>query len=268
MLRIVRTMGAFASPALLASSVHALAPAATQASGVTARVGDGIVSASRLLPYDNAFVLTIRSADGRTAQPGIWTDQLRLRTVDGRQAFVRTQGFASFDGRVKSSVNVFDPATFAPISNILVNPDGSRERWSFRGLTVEGHLTAAGPNAQDRVQTLNLAHPAFDLNCCMRSLLPAAVRLRAGETFTLPAVEVGGDPAEVVFRVAARERVRAGSRGMVPAWRVDTDGPGGGTISFWIADTPPFLVRMTLVGIPGSRDSHGVHYDQYYDMIG
>jgi hypothetical protein len=102
----------------------------------------------------------------------------------------------------------------------------------------------------------------------MRSLLPAAIRLSAGETFTLPAIEVGGDPGAITYHVVRRERVRAGYRGTIAAWRVETDGPGGGTISFWIADTAPFLVRMTLTGIPANRDSHGVHYDQSFDMLG
>ena len=259
MLRLLRVFGPWVLPAVLASSAQALAPAAS--------VGDGTVSAARLRPYDNAFVVTMTLADGRVLQPGIWSDQLRLRTVDGRQAFVRTQGLAYFNGMVMTSVNVFDPVTFAPISNIQNNPDGSRERWSFRGLAVEGRLTGAG-QAAETVQNLSLSRPSYDFNCCMRSLLPAAVRLRAGLTFTVPAVEVAGDPREIVYHVVGREHVRAGFRGTIEAWHVETDGPGGGTISFWIADTAPFLVRMTLTGIPANRDAHGMHYDQSFDMIG
>src|SRR5947199_3819988 len=122
-----------------------------------------------------------------------------------------------------TSVNVFDPATFAPVSNVVNNADGSREHWSFRGLTVDGHLTPAGQNATETVRNFQLPEPAYDLNCCMRSLLPAAVRLRVGDSFTLPGVvESEGDPDRATFHVTARERIRAGYKGMVDAWVVET----------------------------------------------
>jgi hypothetical protein len=265
-LRLLRNLSAWALPAILASSAQALVPASA-AAAAPSRVGDGIVDASRLRPYDNAFVVTQTVADGRVIEPGIWTDQLRLRTVEGRQVFVRTQGIAYFDGRVMSSVNIFDPITFAPISNVQNIADGSRERWSFRGLVVEGHLTGAGRDAREAVRNLSIAAPAFDFNCCMRSLLPAAVRLRAGETFTVPGVVADdGDMMEVTFHVIGRERVRAGYRGMVDAWVVQTDVPGGGAIvKFWIIDTAPFLVHMW---VSQDRNSPGGHYEQSFDMIG
>jgi hypothetical protein len=238
-------------------------------------VGDGTVDAARLRPYDNAFIVTLTFADGRVLQPGIWSDQLRLRIVDGRQVFVRTQSIAYFDGRVMSSVNVFDPVTFAPISNIQNRADsresrGSRESWRFREHEVEGHLTGAGPEARETVRNASLAEPAFDFNCCMRSLLPAAVRLRAGETFTVPGiVEADDDPGTVTYHVVGRERVRAGYRGMVEAWVVQTDVPGGGaTVRFWITDTAPFLVHMAVTETPANRALPGQHFDQTFDMIG
>jgi hypothetical protein len=181
---------------------------------------------------------------------------------------VRTQGLAFSDGRVRTSVNIFDPVTFAPISNIQNNADGSTERWSFRGLVVEGVLNSGGQNVRETTRSLTLAEPAYDFNCCMRSLLPAAVRLRLGETFTVNGVvEAGNDPSQVTFHVIARERVRAGYRGMIDAWVVQTDVPGGGIAKFWIADTAPFVVRMRVTGVPANL-IHGVHFDQAYDMLG
>jgi len=58
------------------------------------KIGDGTVSSARLTLYDNAWLVTLTYTDGRALQPGIWTDQL-LRDIDGRKAFVRTQGHAN-----------------------------------------------------------------------------------------------------------------------------------------------------------------------------
>src|SRR6185295_1530834 len=106
-------------------------PVAGQQPQVRVSLGDGTVDAARLKPYDNALVANQFTADGRKLVPGIWTDQLRLREIDGRKLWVRTQTLGYFDGRVMSSVNMFDPVTFAPVKNLLVNPDGSREVWTF-----------------------------------------------------------------------------------------------------------------------------------------
>src|SRR5256885_11040399 len=126
-----------------ALSAPIAAQAAVPAANATATVavGDGTVDAAKLKPYDNALVASQTTTDGRTLVPGIWTDQLRLRDVEGRQLWVRTQTLGYFDGRVMSSVNIFDPATFAPVSNVLVNPDGSKEVWTFTATGAEGRVT-------------------------------------------------------------------------------------------------------------------------------
>jgi hypothetical protein len=242
---------------------HAIGVAAAD---VAVAVGDRTVNAGKLKPYDNALVASQFTADGRTLVPGIWTDQLRLRDVDGRKARVRTQTLGYFDGRVMSSVNMFDPASFAPIKNILVNPDGSKEVWTFTSASADGQIT--DPSGHVTSTHIPLKAPRYDFNCCMRSLIPAALPLAAGKTFALAAVPADGDPDVVMERVRGRERIRAGYRGMIDAWVVDSPVPGGGTVSFWIADTPPYLVHMTLKDVPANKTRAGVHYDQSFDMIG
>lgn len=233
---------------------------------VSVSVGDGTVNAAKLEPYDNALVANQITADGKLLVPGIWTDQLRMREVEGRKLWVRTQTLGYFDGRVMSSVNMFDPKTFAPVKNVLVNPDGSHEVWTFTAAGGEGHITdTTGRETTDKVPT---RVSSYDFNCCMRSLLPAALPLAAGKTFALPAVPAEGDPETVVETVRGRERIQAGYRGMIDAWVVDSPVPGGGTVSFWIADTPPYLVHMTLKDVPANKTRAGVHYDQSFDMIG
>src|SRR5437763_874329 len=107
--------------AIIGASAAIEATALPNAGRVAVALGDGTVDAAKLKPYDNALVASQTTADGRTLIPGIWTDQLRLRDVGGRKLWVRTQTMGYFDGRVMSSVNMFDPVTFAPVSNILVN---------------------------------------------------------------------------------------------------------------------------------------------------
>ncbi len=250
--------------AALASAASGSAPASSDPVAVI--LGDGIVDAARLKPYDNALVASQTTTDGRTLIPGIWTDQLRLRDVNGRKLWVRTQTLGYFDGRVTSSVNMFDPATFAPVSNVLVNPDGSKEVWTFSATGAEGRVTDV--TGHETVSKVPVKAPSYDFNCCMRSLMPAALPLAVGKTFALPAVPAEGDPEVVLERVRGRERIRAGYRGMIDAWVVDSPVPGGGTVSFWIADTPPYLVHMTLKEVPANKTRAGVHYDQSFDMLG
>jgi hypothetical protein len=248
-----------AAPAVSVAS----APAPRAHSAVAVSLGDGTMNAARLKPYDNAFVVTQIVENGDRIVPGVWTDQLRLRIVNGRQAWVRTQALGYFDGRVISSANAFDPRTFAPISTLLVHPDGSKESWVFGAKDVEGHIIDV--KGEETVKHLP-PKAAYDFNCCMLSLIPAALPLAAGKSFIVPGFMPGDEATP--FRVRSRERVRAGYLGMVDAWRVETPGPGGGVIAFWIADRPPFLVHMTLTGIPGNKNKAGLHYDQSFDMIG
>ncbi|QDZ06412.1 DUF3108 domain-containing protein [Sphingomonas panacisoli] len=230
-------------------------------------LGDGTVNAARLKPYDNAFTFVTRLENGESLSPGIWTDQLRIRTIDGRQVMVRTQSLAYYNGRVLTSVNVFDPVTFAPISGIINNPDRTLEKWTFTEKTAEVHST--GADGRESVRNVEFAKPAYDFNCCMRSLIPAALPLRVGAVFALPGIVADeGDPDVVTFRVLKREKVKAGYRGMIDAWVVQSPVPGGGEATFWIADTAPYLVHMTLTGVPANKTAEGLHYDQSYDMIG
>jgi len=233
---------------------------------VNVSIGDGIVNAAKLQPYDNALVANQMTVDGRLFVAGIWSDQLRLRDIGGRKAWVRTQTLGYFDGRVMSSANSFDPVTFAPIKNVLVNPDGSKEVWTFSATGAEGRMTDA--KGVETVTHIPLNGLRFDFNCCMRSLIPAALPLAAGKDFAVAAVPADGDPDVVMEHVRGREKVRAGYLGMIDTWVVESPVAGGGTVTFWIADTPPYLVHMTLKDVPANKTRDGVHYDQSFDMIG
>lgn len=251
------------SRSALAQTAPAAPPATPSQPAPTARVGDGTVRGTRLKPYDNAWIVTQTSTDGRTiVQPGIWTDRLRLREVNGRKVFVRTQGMIYSGLRITGGTNVFDPETLAPISNVIRNLDVV-EKWTFDGTHVESRITAM-PGAKEEVQQFETPAPGYDFNCCMRSLIPAALPLRLGYHVILPAIPgTPPDDATVEYRVVKRERIQAGAKGMVDTWLVETLAPNGCdcTIRFWISDEPPFIIRMTLS--PGK----GHDYSQSFDMI-
>lgn len=243
----------FAAATLLGTVVFGVAPITAPSS----HIGDGFLDARRVGPYDNAFVVTIYK-DGKSQTPGIWTDQLRLREIDGKTVAVRTQSLGYFDGRTLHSVNVFDPSTFAPISDTQIKPDGSREQWRFSSGKAEGTLHGADGNVEEKA--LDIIGNRFDLNCCMRSLVPAMIRLSEGMDFVIPSIEGPDGATDVRFKVLRREHVRAGGLGMVEAWVVETEIPGG-FIHFWIHDRAPYLVRMTL-----SQNDRNA-YSQSFDMI-
>jgi hypothetical protein len=221
-------------------------------------VESGVVDARKISPYDNAFVLTTYK-DGKTRSPGIWTDQLRIRDVGGRSAMVRTQAIGYFDGRHLTSVNAFDPVTFAPIQDVQQNPDGSSEKWTFDGKQVTASLTAT-PDGTPQTKHVELDSPRFDLNCCMRSIVAAMLPLREGYNVTIASFEGGDGSTDVSFKVVRREKVKAGKLGLIDAWLVET-ALSGGYIHFWIVDRPPYLVRMTL-----SRNTVN-DYAQSFDMV-
>jgi len=245
------------------------ASAPPEAAPLRVVMGDGAIDARRLQPYDNAFVATQLRGDGRAFVAGIWTDQLRLRTINGRQAWVRTQTLGYFDHRFQLHINTFDPVTFAPISDWQHNVGGDTEDWRIDGLAVEGRLKGSEPDAKEETRRFTQTAPAYDFNCCMRSLIPAAIRLRVGEVIVIPAIPMApDDPSEVRYRVVRRDRITfTDSRPAIEASLVETDIPGlpGGMLRFWIADRPPFMVRMTLTG---TKTPDGRRYDQSFDMIG
>ncbi len=280
-----RSLPAAIAAFLAITGVAATAAAESPPNPVDVVVGDGVVDATRLRPYDNAMAVTYDVANGEKISTGIWADQLRLRDVNGRKAWVRTQSMASFNGGVLTSVNTFDPVSFAPISTILKRRDGSSEYWTFSDGRAEVHTVA--PDGKTTVKTGRLA-PSYDFNCCMASLIPAALPLAIGKSFSLPAAgALDAVPDRFVFHVKGRERIKAGFLGVVDAWVVEGNPPnsGGGTVTFWITDNPRRLVRERLTNFPANKTcaapdvaEHascpaqgtvaGLRFNQTFEMLG
>ncbi len=233
------------------------------------RVGDGTINGARLLPYDNAFVITRIFKDGHVDQPGIWTDHLRLREVDGRKAFVRSQSLTYEDGTSLVSINVFDPITLAPISDFQRTSTGRVEKWTVNGRHVEGDLASGKPGDVQEVKIFDTEVAAYDLNCCMRSLIPAALPLRNDYSATLPAIPMtSDDPATAItYKVVGRDRIKVRTQGFVDAWIVETLQHsvqfGDVDIRFWLSEKPPFVLRMTLSD--GTTGKLG--YSRSFDLL-
>lgn len=229
----------------------------------TFQIGDGTVSGARLTPYDNAFIVRIRDKDGQTTNAGIWTEQLRLRELDGRKVFVRTQGMVacrrdSTNLALYANINVVDAATLAPVRSEQLTPDGHIVKWTFNGALVEMRVTET-PGAKEEVRQFDTPTPAFDLHGGMYGPLLRALPLRAGYSGVIPAHGeiTDGYYQTIPFNVIGRETVRAGLSGPVEAWVIEVH-DAARLLKFWISDKPPFTIRFT---VPGPA------YDQTFESI-
>jgi hypothetical protein len=89
------------------------APVSTTTSPIA--VGDPRVSGARLKPYDNAWLWKVQFPGGKVKVQGIWSDHLDLTTENGKQVFRRVQGMSYVTGKNTIGVNLFDPASCAPL---------------------------------------------------------------------------------------------------------------------------------------------------------
>ena len=250
--------------AAIAASAHAQRDASVspQTPPRIITLGDGTISGLRLSPYDNAWRVTQVFPNGHVNEPGIWTDQLRVRDVDGVRRFVRTQGLVYPGGHAQWSVNVLDTATLAPIRSEFHNVDGSVQVVRVNRTHVETHEQAGSPGAAEKIRQFDLDTPAYELTCCMPSLLAAALPLRVGYSVSVPAIAAfAGDTTVIGFTVVRREKVAAGFRGDVDAWVVEFPNPGCCMIRFWVTETPRMVVRMTLSLGPAHE------FEQSFDLI-
>ena len=70
-----------------------------------------------------------------------------------------------------------------PDHTLLVHPDGSKESWAFGAKDVEGRIIDV--KGEETVKHLP-PKAAYDFNCCMLSLIPAALPLAAAKSFIVP----------------------------------------------------------------------------------
>ena len=246
--------------ALFMSVLHAplsaqAAPAQGSAHTLTVRVGDGAIDGTRLVPYENAWLMSAHAKDGRVIEQGIWSDLLRLQEVDGRRVCVRTQGMTYRKGLSSFTINTFDPATLAPISSEVHGAQGKVVTRTFAGAHIETRITPSGGTSES--SQADLPVPVFDFNGGMYGLLLATQKLVLGMTGALPAVaEFTNDYEVISYKVVGRERVQVGTREEIDTWVVEVGDPV--SLRFWISERAPYIIRLV---IPGPQ------VDIHYDMI-
>ena len=220
---------------------------------LTVRVGDGAIDGTRLVPYENAWLMSAHAKDGRVVEQGIWSDLLRLQEVDGRQAYVRTQGMTYRKGLSSFTINTFDPVTLAPISSEVHGPQGNVVTRRFAGAHIETRITPPGGTSES--SQADLPAIVFDFNGGMYGLLLATQKLTLGMTGTLPAVaEFTNDYEVISYKVVGRERVRVGASEEIDTWVVETGDPA--SLRFWVSERAPYIIRLV---IPGPQVE--IHYD-------
>ena len=207
-------------------------------------VGGPAVDGSFLRPYDNVWRFSIETTtDGVDHFQGLWTDHLQKITRDGKVLWLRAQGMTYVDGRTTSVVNVFDPATLAPVSSESRNPDGSFLHRDFRGRHVSFRRIAT-LGAKEATGEFDLPKPVFDFAGGMWGLLLASFPLHPGYRATFSAIDEFKDTmVDVSLNVRGREMVDAGSRGKVEAWVAEV-----GPYTFWLTKEAPYVIRLTFVG--------------------
>jgi len=216
-------------------------------------VGDGTADGSRLRPYDNAWLFSVVLPGGGTRAQGIWSDHMDAVDLNGRHILRRVQGMTYVNGVSQSIINIFDPATCAPITSEGRGRDGRLFRRTFEG----SHVTTERP-AQDSTPAstaaLTAPEPVFDFYGGMYGLLLSCFPLDVGYSGTFTAVDEFRDVATPVsFSVVRRERIRAGSRGEVDTLVTVVDTPGQYTETFWLARDAPYIIRLVITVPDHSR---------------
>lgn len=226
----------------------------------TVHVGDGTLNGSFLKPYDNAWIYTAKLSDGTIHPQGIWTDHMQRSVVDGKSVMLRVQGTTFINGSANTIINTFDPRTLAPIKSETHGVDGTIFRRTFDGARVTS-VTLAAVGDKKEGTTVDLPEAVYDFNGGMYGILLASLPLRKGLKGTLPAIaDRDSTMTAEPFEVRGRESVRAGARGSLTAWVVDSARPGDYTMRFWLTKTPPYIIKLVM-------NDEGHHRVLTWDML-
>ena len=228
----------------LAFTVALALPAGAETASV--HVGDGTIDGSFLQPYDNAWLYSVKLPDGSTHLQGIWSDHVQWTTVDGKKALLRVQGTSFVTGASNVMLNTFDPKTMAPIVSETHGIDGTIFRRTFHGAHVTA-VSLAGKSDTAAPVPADLPEAVYDFNGGLYGLLLACLPLKTGLAGSLPAVADRESTFSVEpFHVLRQETVSAGSRGRRKAWVVQSVKPQKYAMTFWLAKTPPYIIRLVM----------------------
>ena len=248
----MRLRAAFALLAILASPVRAIDP-------VTINPGDPQVDGSIIRPYHNSWRLVGRAADGSVVEMGIWTDDARIGTVNGREVILRRQIWVHSRGS-EGYFNVVDHRTLAPVVSQYTNAGGIyyRVEYGADGRTVryqrspqpqgEGNPTQRPLSSPMEQGQLQIPAPFFDFNSGMFGLLIVGFPLREGFHARFPvfrSYNPGVEPAWIDFEVRGRETVPAGPGRTLDTWLVVAHSPDTDEVmTFNLIKEAPYIIRL------------------------
>jgi hypothetical protein len=225
--------------------------AAQPSEPVKVKVGDPIVSGASFKPYQNVWQMSVITPAGKEIpDAGTWSDDLSFVTIDGRQYLERTQvAIFKRNGEVVAktkTINVFDPATLAPVSRTftrqLTNEPVEIVHLEFRDGVIHSQKIVAGKIVANDV--VRPGTPVFDFSGGMYGLLLAGFPLKENFSATLPTVDEDQLTTNwITFRVTGRETADAGPKGKVDTWIVESD-TGQGPMKFWLSKEPPYIIRL------------------------
>jgi hypothetical protein len=236
-----------------AAQTGSAAPAPTN----LVRVGDGTMSGTRIQPYDNIWLVTVRRSNGGADERGLSSDHVRFRDIGGRRYLTRVEGTTAIVGaagqtptsRFSMTFNIFDPVSMAPLRGESHQSDGSAMIREFNGTHVVTRTTPAAGAAAVRTE-FTIPHPAFDFHGGMTGLLLAALPLRTGYAASIPGVGEMSDDVTPI-RVVREETVSAGHLGRVRAWVVQI-GDDPMPALYWVSRRAPYVIKVIVNATGGS----------------
>jgi hypothetical protein len=230
-------------PLFLLAVACAAQSAAMNIASSTIKPGDGTINGAVIQPYDNLWVYTLNTQDGKKLVQGLWSDHVQKSVADGKPALLRVQGLTFVNGRTSSTVNVFDPATLAPISGRLQGIDGQTQSRVFNGRHVS--VISRDKDGVETKRESDLPAAAYDFNGDMYGLILVGLPLRAGLEGRFESLEEYSEqPATESFKIVGKEKVAAGAKGNVDAWKVLVDRPAQYTMTFWITNSAPYIIKL------------------------
>ena len=233
---------------IIVSATTTGAPSSTLDTSIpTITVGDGTVDGSRIVPYDNAWKVTVRHKDGMIEDGGLATDHVTFKTIDGKKYLVRVEGDVQNDGtRSDTTVTYSDPLTLAPFEGQEFASDGSVVKRMFEGTHVVVRMQSAA-KAKEEVRQFDLPRPVFDFRGNMAGLLLRAQPLAVGYGARVPWADPNGGMHATEIHVLRRETVDAGMKGRVETWVVAI-GAAPSHVTYWIADEAPYVIKAEIRG--------------------
>ena len=257
------TMGAMLAIAIIAPSRTRAQTVPTDTSVQSVRPGDGTVRGDAILPHTNRWIITYFTPAGAAIPGGpgrvaTWYDSVWVTPLAGRPALRRKQVLLGPGGTALETLESWaDRRSMAPIRTEGRYAGGTASLREYRASHVTGFdPDTAAPGGRKAVDT-TLAEPVFDFFGGMYDLLLSGFPLHEGYRARFPA-DLGGARGGaalqwVTLTVTGREVIDTGTAGKAETWHVITGPLPVGRFEFWIADRPPYLMRMWYIGPRGGK---------------